>query len=61
MRPFDFEMQIPADTQEDALRKANAAVVLLQRLSVAELEKLAHIVQHDPQKLALARSFLGVK
>jgi hypothetical protein len=61
MQPFEFDIQIPAATQEDALRKANAAAVLLQKLSVAELEKLAYIVNNDPKKLAMARSFLGLK
>ena len=62
MQPFDFDMQIHANSQEEATRKANAAGTLIKQLSVVELEKLAHIVLHDERKLSWARSFLaGVK
>jgi hypothetical protein len=60
MQVFEFEIKIPAGSVEDATRKANAAACLLKELSIAELEKLAHIVKHDPDKRALARKFLGV-
>ncbi len=60
MQSFDFEIQIPANSVDEATRKANAGAVLIKELSIAELEKLAHIVRHDPDKRAMARRFLGV-
>ena len=61
MQRFDFEMQIPAKTQEEAIHKANAIAALAMELSAEELEKLVHVIKHDPEKRALARKFLGIK
>jgi hypothetical protein len=60
MKAFEFEINIPADTQEAACLKANALCVLLEVLSVQDLQKFAHIVKHDKEKLKMARGFLGL-
>jgi hypothetical protein len=38
----------------------DAAQTLVKKLSVNMLLKLAHIANHDPAKVALAKKFLGV-
>ncbi len=60
MQVFEFDMEIPASSIEEATRKATAGAALIKELSIAELEKLAYIVKHDPDKRAMARRFLGV-
>lgn len=52
-----FEIELPG---ADADRKMQAVTVLLAKLTTLELEKLAHIVKHDPVKTALAKKALGV-
>ena len=60
MQSFDFDIKIQAGSIEEATRKANAAACLMKELSLAEIEKLAYIVKHDPQKRVMARRFLGL-
>jgi len=55
---FEFDLKIEAPTANEAQRKAKAGGILIARLKTDELEKLAHVVLHEPQKLALARKFL---
>jgi hypothetical protein len=59
MKAFEFDLQIKADSQEEALRKANAVVSIMEVLSVEEVEKLAQLAR-DPKKLQAARRFLNV-
>jgi hypothetical protein len=60
MPQFEYEINIHAASEEEAQRKVTAGSALLNILSIAELEKLAYIAQHDPQKRQMARTFLGV-
>lgn len=61
MPTYEFELKIQATSIEAATRKANAGAVLLENLSTEEIEKLAYVVRNEPEKLALARKFLGLK
>ena len=57
MKAFEFDLQIKAESQEEALRKANAVISIMETLSVEEVEKLAALAR-DPKKRETARRFL---
>jgi hypothetical protein len=48
-------------TQVEATQKANGIAVLASHLSAETITALAHLVKTDPQKVELAKRFLGVK
>jgi hypothetical protein len=60
MKPYPFEISIEALSEADALQKLKAAVTLMKKLKLSEIQKLAHIVEHDPIKTAMAKRALGV-
>lgn len=60
MPKYTYEMAIEATKESEAETKMKALTVLASKLSAKELEKLAHIVKHDPVKTAMAKSALGV-
>ena len=60
MEKYKYELKIAAPTEKEADTKMEALLILATKLSTKELEKLAHIVKHDPVKLALAKNALGV-
>ena len=59
MRKFKYELSIEATNETDAEMKIKALVVLASKLKPHELEKMAHVLNHDPVKTALAKKFLG--
>ena len=60
MKDYNYNMRITALLEKEATDKMAALVILASHLSVKELTKLAHIVQNDPIKTALAKKYLGV-
>ena len=60
MPKFKYETEVEAPIEDEADSKMESAMILLARLSTKELKKLAHIVQNDPVKTALAKKALGV-
>lgn len=60
MPKYTYEMAIEATKESEAETKMKALTVLASKLTAKELEKLAHIVKHDPVKTAMAKSALGV-
>ena len=60
MTTFNYEINIEATTEAEADTKMKAITVLVKKLKSAELAKLAHIVQNDPIKTAMAKKALGV-
>ncbi len=60
MTPFNYEINIEATTEAEAESKMRAIIILVKKLRVNELVKLAHIVQNDPIKTAMAKKALGV-
>ncbi|NLR58834.1 hypothetical protein HGH93_12025 [Chitinophaga polysaccharea] len=60
MSKHNFTVTIEAKTATDAEQKIKALTALAGKLSVRELSKLAHIVQHDPVKTAQAKIYLNV-
>jgi hypothetical protein len=60
MKQFSFTISIAAKEKDDAIAKLTAISALAGNLTLKELAKLAHIVEHDPIKTAMAKSYLGV-
>jgi len=60
MKKYHYDISIQAKTETEADAKMTALTTLAQKLSQAELTKLAHIVKTDPIKTALAKKYLGV-
>ena len=60
MTTFNYEINIEATTEAEADTKMKAITVLVKKLKSTELAKLAHIVQNDPIKTAMAKKALGV-
>jgi hypothetical protein len=57
---YTFEINIEAQTQEEASVKIQAASTLMQKLSAREVAKLAEVVKNDPVKTMLAKKALGL-
>lgn len=47
-------------TQKEATEKAQGIAVLASLLDAKTITALAHLVKTDPQKVALAKGFLGI-
>lgn len=47
-------------TQKEATEKAQGIAVLASLLDAKTITALAHVVKTDPQKVALAKGFLGI-
>lgn len=60
MKKFQYDTSIEAKTETEADAKMAALTILAQKLSPAELTKLAHIVKNDPVKTTMAKKYLGV-
>jgi hypothetical protein len=60
MPKFSYELDIEASKESEAETKMKALTVLASKLNAKELERLAHIVKHDPIKTAMAKQALGV-
>lgn len=60
MNRYNYTITITAKTEAEAVEKMKALTVLASKLTSKELAKLAHIVQHDPVKTAMAKTYLGV-
>jgi hypothetical protein len=60
MNKFNYSITISAKTEAEAVEKMKALTVLASKLTSKELSKLAHTVQHDPIKTAMAKAYLGV-
>lgn len=60
MEKHQFTLTLSGSKQE-ATQKVNALAVLATKLDTNTLIALAKVVQQDPGKVALAKSFLGIK
>jgi len=56
-----YEINIEANTEEDADKKIQALTVIASKLSSTELQKLAHIIKTDPVKTAMAKQYLKMQ
>jgi len=57
---YTFEINIEAQTQQEAEVKLQAASTLMQKLKAREIGKLADVVKNDPIKTTLAKKALGL-
>jgi len=60
MAKHTYEVSIEAVSEQEAIEKLKAATILMQKLKVNEMRKLADIVKNDPIKTALAKKALGL-
>ena len=60
MNTYKYTLTITAKEKKDADAKLKAMTILASKLSLKELIKLADIVQNDPIKTAMAKTYLGV-
>lgn len=60
MDKYKFSLSIPAASQKEANDKAQALAIFAGSLDAKTLTALAHVVQHDPGKINLAKRFLGI-
>jgi hypothetical protein len=60
MAKITYDITLDAPTREEVIAKMKAIVVLAARLKTKELEKLAYIVEEDPDTFAMAKSALGL-
>lgn len=59
MEKHSFNLSI-SGSKKEATEKAQALGTLAAYLSADTLKALAHVVKTDPDKVALAKKFLGV-
>jgi hypothetical protein len=57
---YSFEINIEAQTEQEASVKVQAASTLMQKLTAREIAKLAEVVKNDPIKTTLAKKALGL-
>jgi hypothetical protein len=60
MPDFEYELTIHASSEKDAEIKMKALIVFARHFNAKELERLAHVVKNEPEKIALARQALGL-
>jgi len=58
MKKYPYDFIISAFTEAEADAKVAALKILAQKLTATELTKLAHVVEKDPIKTALAKKLL---
>ena len=57
MKNFEYEIHVPAASQQEADGKMQALVAIVNKLSAKELEKIREVV-NSPVQLALIKSKL---
>ena len=55
-----FEISIAAKSQEEAAEKLRCATTFIKKFSLAELQRLAEVVEKEPAKVAFAKKALGL-
>ncbi|MBA2613355.1 MAG: hypothetical protein H0U95_15410 [Bacteroidetes bacterium] len=55
MKKYQYDIAISANTEQEADSKMKSLIVLASKLSAKELERLAHVVEHEPVKTALLK------
>ena len=61
MNMHEYNIYIPAPTEAEGDTKVEALMTLASHLSGEELKAIAHVVTSDPDKVALAKEFLGIQ
>ena len=60
MKAYKYDLAIHEHSEQEADSKIKSLSVLASKLSAKELERLAHVVEHEPLKLAMAKKGLGL-
>jgi ribosomal 50S subunit-associated protein YjgA (DUF615 family) len=60
MKKYKYEIEISGKSEAEADSKMDALSVLGAKLTDKELQRLKHVVLHEPVKLAMAKGALGV-
>ena len=56
----NFEVEITAPSQAEAMEKLKAAMVFVKKFTTKELKRFAEVVENEPAKIALAKQALGL-
>jgi hypothetical protein len=57
---YAYTVSIEAETEPEAQTKMKAATTLFKHLSSKELSRLADVVEKEPNKVRMAKGFLGL-
>jgi hypothetical protein len=57
---YNYNVALEAETEAEAIQKMKAATSLIKHLSTRELTRLAEVVEKEPGKVKVAKSFLGL-
>ena len=57
---YAYTVSIEAETEPEAQAKIKAATTLFKHLSSKELSRLADVVEKEPNKVRMAKGFLGL-
>jgi hypothetical protein len=60
MENFIYDFSIAATDKQEAATKMEAIQKIVSKLNTKELVRLAHVVEKEPIKLAMAKKALGV-
>ncbi len=60
MKNFTSDFTIGAETKQEAETKMEAIKMIVSKLNTKELVRLAHVVEKEPIKMAMAKKALGV-
>ena len=60
MEDFIYDFSIAATDKQEAATKMEAIQKIVSKLNTKELVRLAHVVEKEPIKLAMAKKALGV-
>ncbi len=60
MEKFSKTLTITGSNEAAVIEKLDALKVLAGKLKTNELKRLAHVVEHEPMKTALAKKALGL-
>jgi len=60
MKEYTYDFTVKAQSEAEAEQKMKALQVLASKLKANELSKLAHVLEHEPLKVKIAKSALGL-
>lgn len=60
MNKYTYKITIEAQAETEADSKIKSLTVLAKKLKANELAKLAEVIEKDPVKTKLAKSYLGL-
>ncbi len=58
MRKFEYEVEVPANSQSEADEKMQLALSIVSKLTIEEIRKVKQII-NNPAKFAMIKQHLG--